>query len=771
MVVLSHLKIRTRILAGFGSLVAITLIVAGCGYWGIDYLGRQTDMMGRLSTNLRYVAEAVEGEMIVGQVLLTTRNDPSAAAEARFAPAVEKLREALNQAKARTLSAERKGIYQSVLDRLATQTQSAQKSFDLGRTMLAGRARLFPLGDTLTAETTKLVQAAVQTAGTDDDVLAAAVERTVLLVRVANWRFLATHEAGGQATFHTNVDNAMKALAAFEDSGAPGAKTLVASVRTSLSAYAEAFNGAAPALLALLENYDKVQQAMVAGIEADLARAKDSLTLNIAAAAAVASDVRDQAILIQGVIAGIGLVGGLLLAFFVGRAISRPIAGMTATMGTLAEGDKTVVIAGLHMRNEIGDMARAVEVFKSNMIQSARLTAEQQGAAAARSKRQDAMDHHTQAFGLSVTGVMASLGAAAENLRGAANTMTESTSAMHAQASETAGGANKSSTDLIAVAAAVEEFTASVGEISRQVAVAADVARQAVVRAEASQETIRGLSNSTARIGDVVRLIDSIAGQTNLLALNATIESARAGDAGKGFAVVAGEVKLLAGQTAKATAEISEQIESVRTATNETVAAMTDISNIIGRMGEVSAAISAAVEEQSVTVREIASSIQGVAGSTAQAAEAMGHVVEGADLAGGVSRNILAEANGIGSEAERLRQEVEQFLKSVQADSHERRRFERISGRGVTATLQVNGATISRMVIQDISQSGIALRHAGVVPLGHEVEVDLPDAGGSVSGRVMRSGAGVLALAFSEDGTTFARLERALASVATKHAA
>ena len=141
---------------------------------------------------------------------------------------------------------------------------------------------------------------------------------------------------------------------------------------------------------------------------------------------------------------------------------------------------------------------------------------------------------------------------------------------------ETAGGAGKSSADLTAVAAAVEQFTASVGEISRQVAVASDVAGQAVRRAEARQTIIRGLADSTARIGDVVRLIDSIAGQTNLLALNATIEAARAGDAGKGFAVVAGEVKALAAQTAKATAEIGAQIETVRGATEETVAAMND---------------------------------------------------------------------------------------------------------------------------------------------------------------------------------------------------
>jgi methyl-accepting chemotaxis protein len=317
-----------------------------------------------------------------------------------------------------------------------------------------------------------------------------------------------------------------------------------------------------------------------------------------------------------------------------------------------AAGNHDVVVSGAEGRDEIGDMARAVNIFKANIIQAEPLATEQETARSARARRQDAMDGHTQMFGKSVTGVMSALGAAAGNMRQAAEVMTESAAVPH-EASDTAGGAGKSSADLTAVAAAVEQFTASVGEISRQVAVASDVAGQAVRRAEASQATIRGLAESTARIGDV----DSIAGQTNLLALNATIEAARAGDAGKGFAVVAGEVKALAAQTAKATAEIGAQIETVRSATEDTVATMNEIGDIIGRMGNLSTAISAAVEEQNVTTSEIASSIQGVAGSTAQAAQAMEHVVEVADRAGDASRTILGEANEISSASEKLRLE------------------------------------------------------------------------------------------------------------------
>jgi len=438
-------------------------------------------------------------------------------------------------------------------------------------------------------------------------------------------------------------------------------------------------------------------------------------------------------------------------------------------MATLAAGNHDVAVSGADGHDEIADMARAVNVFKANMIEAERLAMEQASARSARSRRQDAMDSHTQTFGNSVTGVMSALGTAAGNMRRAAEVMTASSTAVRHEASDTAGGAGKSSADLTAVAAAVEQFTASVGEISRQVAVASDVAGQAVRRAEASQATIRGLADSTARIGDVVRLIDSIAGQTNLLALNATIEAARAGDAGKGFAVVAGEVKALAAQTAKATAEIGAQIETVRGATEDTVAAMNEISEVIGQMGHVSTAISAAVEEQSVTTREIASSIQGVAGSTAQA---MGHVVEVADQASEASSSILGEVAEISSASEKLCLEVEQFLSAVQSDTGERRRFERIAGNGVTAMLRLTGKPAVNLIIGDLSRAGVALRHDGAMEVGQTVEVDLPEAGGPVKGRVIRVERGVVSVAFSDDPAMLVRIDRSLAglSVARKAA-
>ena len=251
--------------------------------------------------------------------------------------------------------------------------------------------------------------------------------------------------------------------------------------------------------------------------------------------------------------------------------------------------------------------------------------------------------------------------------------------------------------------------------------------------------------------------------QTNLLALNATIEAARAGDAGKGFAVVAGEVKTLAAQTAKATAEIGSQIETVRGATGDAVAAMTEIGAIIGKINEVSAAIAAAVEQQSATTREIAASVQAVSGATAGTAEAMAHVVMVADNAGNASRDVLAGASGIGQEAETLRTEVDQFLAAVRADTaEERRRYERVSAKGARLGVQAKGRAAARMEVRNVSRGGASVDSDWTLPAGTALEIELPDAAGTVPARVVRCGDGQLGMVFSSEPQALERIDRFL---------
>jgi methyl-accepting chemotaxis protein len=445
------------------------------------------------------------------------------------------------------------------------------------------------------------------------------------------------------------------------------------------------------------------------------------------------------------------------------RGISGPIRAMTDAMRKLADKDVSVAIPGVGRGDEIGAMAGAVQVFRESMIKADALEAEQTAARAARERRQAALQQHTQDFGTSVGGVMGSLAEASGKMRTAAEAMATAAISVRTEAHATSEGAARSSQDLTAVAAAVEELTSSVGENTRQVAAAADVARQAVQRAEASQDIMQGLSEATARIGDVVHLNSNIAGQTNLLALNTTIEAARAGEAGKGFAVVASEVKMLAAQTGKATAEIGSQIETVRTATADAVAAMTEIGSIISKMDEVSAAIAAAVEQQSATTREIAGSVQAVSGATAASARAMEHVVGVADNAGDASRDVLPASGEIGHEAETLRVEVVQFLTAVRDDGNngERRRYERIDAQHAAATLRASGRT-AEVVVRNMSRGGASLDCDWMLAVGTPFEIDLEGAGGSVAGRVVRGDGGGLAVVFSSDPAALARIDRVL---------
>ena len=478
---------------------------------------------------------------------------------------------------------------------------------------------------------------------------------------------------------------------------------------------------------------------------------------------AIAEAVEARVAMLAGV--AVAVVISLLILVVTSRAIGRPIVLLTATMAAMAADDLEHDIPALGRRDEIGAMAAAVDVFRRNGLRSRRLAVQREKEQAARQRRQVAMDRHTNDFGMVISGVMGSLAGSADGVRQAATAMAEATAGVRQEATRTAQHAAGASRDLASVAEAVEQLSFSDDEISRQVSAAVSVAREAVQRAETSQSKMRGLADATARIGDVINLISDIAGQTNQLALNATIEAARAGDAGRGFAVVAGEVKMLAAQTAKATADIGGHIAAVRDATEESIVAVADVGRIIGRTDEVAAAIAAAVEQQTTTTHTIASSVHTVSGTTDQTSHAMEEVAVIADRAGGVSHDVLEAAATIGQEAEKLRAQVDHFLSLVRDDIGEQRHYERISGNNTQVLLRVADRDPQHVTMENISRGGTALHCNLSLAAGAAVEVQLPGVDGSVPARVTRAGDGILALMFDQDATALARIDQILSAL------
>jgi methyl-accepting chemotaxis protein len=367
-----------------------------------------------------------------------------------------------------------------------------------------------------------------------------------------------------------------------------------------------------------------------------------------------------------GIVVVIAIAGSVVFSFL---GISRPMMRLNEALGQMAAGNLGISIPGADRGDEIGDLAKAVTVIRENAERKAHAEGEAkvtQDRIAAQQRKAE-MVKMADDFESAVGKIVETVSSASSELEASAGTLTKTADRAQELTTMVAAASEEASTNVQSVASATEEMSSSVNEISRQVQESARMATDAVDQARKTNDRVGELSKAAARIGDVVELINTIAGQTNLLALNATIEAARAGEAGRGFAVVASEVKALAEQTAKATGEIGQQISSIQAATQESVGAIKEISGTIERLSEISSTIAAAVEEQGAATQEISRNVQQAAIGTQQVSSNITDVQRGAGETGSASSQVLSAAQSLSGESNRLKLEVGKFLNSVRA--------------------------------------------------------------------------------------------------------
>ena len=666
---MNHLRVSLRILLGYG---AVLLLLAAVGVSGILGSNRTLEQISRYAkaADLTVTVMAAQNDLeavvrgaqnFVATGVASNRDDARAAGQrvdaalARAAASASgdlaPLLRTLVAAKAKydielqQLQSAR-GIREDAARRLRDDTVPAALR-DIAALEDGSKAANELSADAFATAVQQKVQAASQALGrwllTPDPADARTAE---LALRDGEPMLADTLDQLDPGPLRTQGEKAQKSLAAFR----AGLAQVIALTAAQAQATQHVFGELAREVTARM---GAVQAAAQAGLTRDGIEARHDV-----------SGVRGQ----LEWIGGIGLLIGVALAFAIAHSLIRPLRRLTAIMARLAGGDTAVEVPMRTLRTEIGDMARAVEVFKTNALAVAGMSAERAAARAeAEAARRAALASLVDGFEGSVRQTVTAVGVTATELTSVADRLHGSASAAMTEAETAAKGADEVTCAIGVVAAAAEQLAASVGEITRQMGQSSRMAGQAASEASRSTVAMESLAEASDRVGQIVSIISGIASQTNLLALNATIEAARAGDAGKGFAVVASEVKGLANQTARATEDIRQQIAAMQATTQTAAAATAAIVETVRTMDNVASSVASAVEQQGAATREIATTIQSAVEGTSGVAKAVGSVTVATRDTGSLSGELKGALGDLSGRFARLEGEVEAFVKRVQA--------------------------------------------------------------------------------------------------------
>jgi methyl-accepting chemotaxis protein len=663
-----NLKIATKILLGFAAVLAILAVVAVVGVLGLS----------RTSADLSHYVLAVElyGDAAdIERDLLELRRhidayaskgdkseiDAAHALEERIAAGIAHGLKVSETDSERAMLADMAAKLKIVVDDFEKATE-----LELAREKLAAET-LAVAGPELTERLDGVLRKAVLAGDNAAALAAAEALREAMLARLNINLMLERHESAAGDKAEASLQKVAAAIATLEArAGADGFASELQAAKALVPAYRSAFatgRGLDTEIATLIEeDVAEASSAIIADAE-EIKREAAEEEARIAAHITAIVNQSEWAALAFSV--G-GFVIGVIVALLIGRGIARPISSLAGTMLSLSTGHRDVAVDGTERKDEVGDMAKALLVFKDNLDETERLRLANEAAKReAEAERKRSMLQLADRFESSVGHVVDAVTAAADELQRTAEMLSATAEETAQQSNAVSAAAAELTHNVETVASATEELTTSVAEIGNQVSESNSIVHQAVAQSETTDAQMRSLAAAAEKIGNVVTLISEIAAQTNLLALNATIEAARAGEAGKGFAVVASEVKTLATQTAKATEDIGGQVRSIQQSAEGSAKAMNSIHSTIGRINEISAAIASAVEEQSAATQEISRNVQQAASGTGEVSSNISGVTQASQQTSAASSQLLSAATELSRNGGELRSQVDGFLRAV----------------------------------------------------------------------------------------------------------